>query len=57
MRAWGDPVEEATLKQIKVIARDALHLATRADQHKGYAVPVGRVGEDLGRLRDFAVIV
>lgn len=57
MRAWGDPVDEATLKQIKVIARDALHLAIMADQPKGYAVPVGRVGEDLGRLRDFAVIV
>jgi tRNA-splicing ligase RtcB len=40
---WGDPVDEGALRQIKVCARTADHVALMADHHKGYAVPIGGV--------------
>ncbi|MBL8296655.1 MAG: RtcB family protein, partial [Bryobacterales bacterium] len=40
---WGDPVDEASLAQIKRCARTADKAALMADHHKGYAVPIGGV--------------
>jgi len=40
---WGTPVDEGALRQIKVCARTADHVALMADHHKGYAVPIGGV--------------
>ncbi|MBL8294832.1 MAG: RtcB family protein [Bryobacterales bacterium] len=40
---WGDPVDEASLAQIKRCARTADKVALMADHHKGYAVPIGGV--------------
>lgn len=40
---WGDPVDEASLAQIKRCALTADKAALMADHHKGYAVPIGGV--------------
>lgn len=40
---WGDPVDEASLAQIKRCALTADKVALMADHHKGYAVPIGGV--------------
>lgn len=40
---WGDPVDQASLAQIKRCALTADKAALMADHHKGYAVPIGGV--------------
>lgn len=40
---WGDPIDEASLQQIRRCARTADRAALMADHHKGYAVPIGGV--------------
>jgi tRNA-splicing ligase RtcB len=40
---WGDPIDEASLRQIRNCARSAEAAALMADHHKGYAVPIGGV--------------
>lgn len=41
--AWGSPVDESALSQIRNCARTADRAALMADHHKGYAVPIGGV--------------
>jgi tRNA-splicing ligase RtcB len=40
---WGEPVDPGALGQIKNCAKTAAHVALMADNHKGYAVPIGGV--------------
>jgi tRNA-splicing ligase RtcB (3'-phosphate/5'-hydroxy nucleic acid ligase) len=40
---WGDPIDEAALRQIKTCQKTADRVALMADHHKGYAVPIGGV--------------
>jgi tRNA-splicing ligase RtcB len=40
---WGDPVDDAALKQIQRCRKTADRAALMADHHKGYAVPIGGV--------------
>ncbi len=40
---WGDPIDPASLAQIRLCARGAAYAALMADHHKGYAVPIGGV--------------
>ncbi len=47
---WGDPVDEAALRQIKNCASEAAHVALMGDHHKGYAVPIGGVVAYEGKI-------
>src|SRR4051812_6559322 len=40
---FGDPHDEAAIRQIKNCAKDASFCALMADHHLGYAVPIGGV--------------
>ncbi|MDE2098327.1 MAG: RtcB family protein, partial [Patescibacteria group bacterium] len=39
---WGEP-DAGAMSQIKTCAQTADHVALMADNHKGYAVPIGGV--------------
>jgi tRNA-splicing ligase RtcB (3'-phosphate/5'-hydroxy nucleic acid ligase) len=41
--AWGNPVDEGALAQIKTCAKTAFQTALMSDHHLGYAVPIGGV--------------
>ncbi len=47
---WGEPVDPGALSQIKNCARTAAHVALMADNHKGYAVPIGGVVAYEGKV-------
>ena len=47
---FGEPSDESTLKQIRNCARDASKVALMADNHLGYAVPIGGVVAYEGKI-------